>query len=90
MASSYEDLGAERFQELCQTLLLKQYPRLQCFPVGMPDGGRDAAVSRRTEDGIVVQVKFRRRTPLAEATYPEYLRWLRVPFQATSLRYLGS
>jgi hypothetical protein len=76
LATSYEDLGAERFQELCQALLAKQYPRLICFPVGMPDGGRDAAVPHRTEDSIVFQIKFRRRTPLADATYPEYLKWL--------------
>lgn len=57
----FEQLGAESFQHLCQALLLKDYPDLQCFPVGQPDGGRDA-LSR--EDGtlptVVGQIKFKR------------------------------
>jgi hypothetical protein len=72
----YEDLGPERFQELCQALLVQQFPRAQCMPIGMPDGGRDAVVSRRTTDTLVFQVKYRRKTPLADATYPDFLTWL--------------
>ena len=37
-----ENLGPERFQQLCQALLAREYPRVQCFPVAQPDGGRDA------------------------------------------------
>ena len=37
-----ENLGPERFQQFCQALLVKEYPRVQCFPVAQPDGGRDA------------------------------------------------
>jgi hypothetical protein len=38
----YENLGDERFQELCQALLVKEMPHVQCFPIGQRDGGRDA------------------------------------------------
>ena len=38
----YENLGPERFQQFCQALLAREYPKLQCFPVAQPDGGRDA------------------------------------------------
>jgi len=76
MTYPYEDLGPERFQELCQTLLVQQFPRAQCMPIGMPDGGRDAIVSRRAVDTLVFQVKYRRRTPLADATHADYLTWL--------------
>ena len=37
-----ENLDPERFQQLCQSLLVKAFPHLQCFPVAQPDGGRDA------------------------------------------------
>ncbi|PPH37615.1 hypothetical protein C5C53_07360 [Rathayibacter sp. AY1E3] len=57
----FEQLGAEDFQAFCQALLLKEYSDLQCFPVGQPDGGRDA-LSRG--DGslphTVAQIKFKR------------------------------
>jgi hypothetical protein len=42
----------------------------------MPDGGRDAAVTRKRTDYLVFQVKFRRPTPLAEAHYLDFLEWL--------------
>jgi hypothetical protein len=59
----YEQLGAERFQQFSQALLISEYPDLQCFPVGQPDGGRDAlsrAGGVRGDGQTVVQVKFRR------------------------------
>jgi hypothetical protein len=34
----YENLGDERFQEFCSTLIAKEFPNLQAFPVGQPDG----------------------------------------------------
>lgn len=61
--TDFESLGPERFQEFCQALLLSQFPDLQCFPVGQPDGGRDAA-SRGADNatlGTIVQVKYRRK-----------------------------
>lgn len=63
----FENLGPERFQELCQALLATEYPNLQCFPVGQPDGGRDAVsyYTSADEGFIVFQVKYVRR-PLAE------------------------
>jgi len=58
----YENLDAEKFQHFCQALLAKVYPDLQCFPVGQPDGGRDA-LSRGSDDAldcVVGQIKFKR------------------------------
>ena len=64
-----ENLGDERFQELCQALLVREFPDVQCFPVGMPDGGRDAVrwfyVTRGEKAFSVFQVKYVRK-PLAE------------------------
>ena len=37
-----DNLGPERFQEVCHALLAKAFPKTQCFPVGQRDGGRDA------------------------------------------------
>ncbi len=63
-----ENLGPERFQELCQSLLLSEYPRVQCFPVAQPDGGRDAVSYFPGDESnkfMVFQVKFTRK-PQAE------------------------
>ncbi len=57
----FENLNDEKFQQLCQALLVKDYPQAQCFPVGQPDGGRDAIsfyTSARGSEFIVFQVKF--------------------------------
>ncbi len=64
MASyQYEQLNDESFQQLSQSLLVKEFPGLQCFPVGQPDGGRDAIVrfyeGAPDADGFILfQVKF--------------------------------
>ena len=61
-----EQLGPERFQQLCQALLTIAFPKTQSFPVAQPDGGRDA-LSYFWEESpnkfIVFQVKFVRRPP---------------------------
>ena len=73
----YEQLNDESFQELSQSLLLKTFPDLQCFPVGQPDGGRDAIV-RFLEDAPgttgfnLFQIKFARR----ERDPSEARKWL--------------
>ena len=78
MASyQYEQLNDESFQQLSQSLLLKEFPGLQCFPVGQPDGGRDAIVrlSKAAPDStgfILFQVKFTRR----ELSPSEARKWL--------------
>lgn len=41
MSYLFENLSSERFQELCQVLVLKEFPGVQCLPVNQPDGGRD-------------------------------------------------
>jgi hypothetical protein len=64
----YENLDPERFQQFCQALLMKDHPRLQCFPVEQPDGGRDAVsyfVTKQKGDFVAFQVKFVRKS-LAE------------------------
>jgi hypothetical protein len=45
-----EELGPEGFQQFCQSLLVKEFPKLQCFPIAQPDGGRDGLPS--LVDGI--------------------------------------
>lgn len=70
----FENLGPERFQEFCQALLVKMHPKVQCFPIGQPDGGRDALLYFSIQDGdfIVFQVKFTRK-PLS---IPDPHKWL--------------
>src|SRR5687767_10654708 len=56
-----ENLGPERFQQICQSLLVKEFPDVQCFPVAQPDGGRDSLsyLSENQKDHFIVfQVKF--------------------------------
>ena len=78
MASyQYEQLNGESFQQLSQSLLIRKFPNLQCFPVGQPDGGRDA-ISQIFESApnstgfIMFQVKFARR----ELSPSEARAWL--------------
>ena len=53
-----EALGPDRFQELCQALLAKSFPKTQCFPLNQGDGGRDAVLPLAGDDGFLVfQVK---------------------------------
>ncbi|MGW7513234.1 NACHT domain-containing protein [Streptomyces massasporeus] len=58
MDYNYETLLDQRFQMLCQSLLLTEYENVQCFPVGKADGGRDSTsrVDGRLE--TVFQVKY--------------------------------
>ena len=53
-------LSPDRFQRFCQALLLTRYDRIQCFPTGQPDGGRDASQRDGTNlsDTTIFQVKF--------------------------------
>lgn len=76
MDYSLENLGPERFQEICQALLSRAFPSIQCFPVGQPDGGRDAvsfSASNASRETIVYQVKFVRH-PLAEKDPHKWLK----------------
>jgi len=70
-----EQLGPERFQQICQALMVKEFPRVQCFPIAQPDGGRDAiSYVLDSPEGkfVIFQVKYARK-PLAE-TEPH--KWL--------------
>ncbi len=61
MEYNYESLLEQRFQTMCQALLGRDYPDLQSFPVGMPDGGRDAmSGSYAKKDFTVFQIKYAR------------------------------
>ena len=82
MASyQYEQLNDESFQQLSQSLLLREFSGLQCFPVGQPDGGRDA-IARFSEAApdtngfILFQVKFARRKRTPDETRKWLLRTL--------------
>jgi hypothetical protein len=55
---------------LCQAVLVAAHPRLQCLPVGMPDGGRDAvSADASTGEKLIYQVKFARRPERIVDTY---------------------
>jgi hypothetical protein len=62
VAYRFEELGDERFQQLCQAILVRTHPGAQCLPVGQPDGGRDAFLSQNFESKngelVIFQVKF--------------------------------
>jgi hypothetical protein len=61
MDYSFENLGDERFQEFCSTLVCKEFPDAQSFPVGQPDGGRDSVaylLNSKSKDFIIFQVKY--------------------------------
>jgi hypothetical protein len=71
MNYNLETLGDERFQQLCQAVLVCQHPDVQCLPVGQPDGGRDAFLRRggrsKPSQSVVFQVKFVRDPGTREA-----------------------
>src|SRR5688572_28577161 len=62
MTCDYENLGEERFQHLCQSIMTAAFPEIQCLPVGQPDGGRDAFIRRVLQrpqsTPVVFQIKF--------------------------------
>ena len=70
----YEDLDPERFQKFCQSLVVAEHRHVQCFPVGQPDGGRDA-ISRppMTTSFLTFQVKFV-RNPFRDFDVKDWLR----------------
>lgn len=62
MHHALENLDPERFQQLCQALLVAAFPKATMLPVGQPDGGRDAVQYDATDrSGFkVFQIKFSR------------------------------
>ena len=70
MDHQLENLGPERFQQLCQALLVKEFPGINCLPVGQPDGGRDA-VRYAFDDAnssafAIYQIKYSRNPACGE------------------------
>jgi len=60
-----EQLDPERFQKVCQALLLEEFPHAHFLPLGQPDGGRDGfspLPGRRSgrKARVVFQMKFLR------------------------------
>lgn len=53
-----ENLGADRFQMLCQALIAVEYPGAVLFPTGERDGGRDALWRGSRDNVVVFQVKY--------------------------------
>lgn len=70
MTYIYENLGDERFQQLCQAVLTTEQSNLQCLPVGQPDGGRDALIRRFSlgtrQDATIFQVKYSKNPGLKD------------------------
>src|SRR5450755_4928231 len=68
MDYQFENLDPERFQQFCQALLVNEFPKVQCFPVAQPDGGRDAIIyfqsGKTFHKTIVFQIKFVRKPQL--------------------------
>ena len=78
----YEQLNPESFQQLCQSMLVREFQGLQAFPVGQPDGGRDAIfrfhrTSPRSSAFVLFQVKFTRRHRDPSDAYEWLLKTLR-------------
>lgn len=56
----FENLGPDKFQKFCQSILISEFPNVQCYPVNEKDGGRDATVIRSAihDEFYVFQMKF--------------------------------
>ncbi|MGW1713145.1 NACHT domain-containing protein [Streptomyces sp. NPDC002156] len=72
MDYNYESLLNQRFQMLCQSLLVTEYENVQCFPIGMADGGRDATSRTGGRLETVFQIKFSRNP----STINNPARWI--------------
>lgn len=72
MDYNYESLLDERFQMFCQSLIVRQYPNLQCMPTRMPDGGRDAISVGSNKSALIFQVKYARNP----AKVPNAADWM--------------
>lgn len=70
-----ERLDGRRFQALAQSLLVKEYPGVQCFPLSGSDGGRDA-VLKDASNVHVFQVKFWEPNPLTLPTSDALFKWV--------------
>lgn len=65
----FEMLGEDRFQQLCQSIVVASEPLAQCLAIGQPDGGRDALIRRPADSSpeVVYQVKYARNPSTREA-----------------------
>ncbi|WP_308468517.1 NACHT domain-containing protein [Rathayibacter soli] len=74
MAYRYQDLDDQRFQKLCQSLLVIVFPNVQCLPVRQSDGGRDAVVRQpgKPSERVIYQVKW----TADHRAHPDPVKWL--------------
>ena len=92
MTYPLENLGPHRFQQLCQSLLAKAFPHLQCFPVSAPDGGRDATIDLSdgsTEECILYQVKFTKNALQEKSPHKSVVNSLKSEIPNLSPQVLG-
>jgi hypothetical protein len=71
----YEQLGDDRFQELCQALIVKEFPSTQVYPTNQPDGGRDSItyyMNATNKEFVVFQIKYVRNPSQIEEPH----KWL--------------
>jgi hypothetical protein len=61
----YWGLSEKQFQQLCSALLRKKYDPVQCYPVGMADGGIDAIA----EGSTIFQLKWTSKMLQKPATW---------------------
>ena len=85
-----ENLGPQRFQQICQSLVAKTFPRAQCYPVDQPDGGRDITSSETVDTGVptvIYQVKYTKTALKDRQPYKSIVDQLRteLPLKASSI-----
>jgi hypothetical protein len=59
MPYRYDDMGDERFQQMCQALLAVFMPDVHCFPIRQADGRRDAV--RKPGRDLAARVVFQQK-----------------------------
>jgi hypothetical protein len=70
----YETLGPDKFQRLCQALLVKEISGIQCLPTGQKDGGRDAFLYEQADVPLLDVFQFKYTETPTRITDP--VHWL--------------
>ena len=85
-----ENLGPQRFQQICQSLVAKTFPSAQCYPVDQPDGGRDITSSGNAATAVphvIYQVKYTKTALKDRQPHKSIVDQLRteIPLKASSI-----
>ena len=85
-----ENLGPQRFQQICQSLVAKTFPSAQCYPVDQPDGGRDITSSGNASTAVphvIYQVKYTKTALKDRQPHKSIVDQLRteIPLKASSI-----